>query len=116
MSKSYDPIFWSLFAAGGVIAAMFIPILIVFTGLVIPFALVGEEPFVYERIQGAVSHPVIRIFIFALIALPLFHFAHRFRSILSDIGLMDIRFIISVFCYGSAIVGTVITAIVLWRF
>jgi len=116
MRKSYEPIFWSLFAAGGVVAAMFIPILIVFTGLVIPFALVGEEPFVYERTQGAISHPLIRIFIFALIALPLFHFAHRFRSILSDIGLMNIRPIISVFCYGSAIVGTVITAIVLWRF
>ena len=109
MRKSNDPIFWSLFA-------MFIPILIVFTGLVIPFDLVGEEPFVYERTHGAVAHPVIKIFIFAFIALPLFHFAHRFRSILSDVGLMDIRFIISLFCYGSAIVGTVITAFVLWRF
>lgn len=116
MSKSNEPIFWSLFAAGGVVAALFIPILILITGIVIPFALVGDEPFTYGRIQGAVSHPVIKLLLFVLIALPLFHWAHRFRFVLIDLGLHKARSPIAVLCYGTAIVGTILTAIVLWSF
>lgn len=116
MSKSNEPIWWSLFAAGGIVAALFIPILIVITGIILPFTLTGEEPFLYERIYGAVNHPIIRLLIFCLIAFPFFHFAHRFRSILVDVGLFKIRPVISVISYGSAIVGTIITAIVLWNF
>ena len=116
MKKSNEPIFWSLFAAAGMVAALFIPVFIIITGIVVPFKLTGEEHFYYERIHGAVSNPIIRLLLFALIVLPLFHFAHRFRSILSDIGLLKFRPIISVFCYGGAIIGASITALVLWRF
>ena len=116
MKKSNEPIFWSLFAAGGVVGALFIPALIVVTGFILPLELTGKEPFYYERIHGAVSIPIVRIILFAFIALPLFHFAHRFRSILCDIGLLRIRPVISVLCYGSAMLGTIIAAFVLWRF
>lgn len=116
MRRSSEPIWWSLFAAGGVISALFIPILMLITGIVLPFTLTGEEPFIYERIHGAALHPIIRLLIFAIIAFPLFHFAHRFRFILSDIGLLKYRPLISVLCYGSAIIGTILTAIVLWKF
>ena len=113
MSKSNEPIFWSLFAAGGVVAALFIPILMVITGLILPF---NDKPFAYERIHGAVSHPLIRLLLFILIALPLFHWAHRFRFVLIDIGLKEARGIISVLCYGGAIVGTIVTAVLLLWF
>jgi len=116
MSKSSEPIWWSLFAAGGVVAALFIPVLMIITGIILPFTLTGEEPFVFERIHGAATHPIIRLLIFCVIVFPLFHFAHRFRSILVDIGLLKIRPVISVVCYGSAIFGTIVTAIVLWSF
>lgn len=116
MKKSNDAIWWSLFAAGGVISAIFIPVLILITGIVIPFTVRGEEAFLYERIYGAVSNPITRILIFCLIIFPFFHFAHRFRSILIDVGLSKFRPAISVICYGGAIVGTVITVIVLWSF
>jgi fumarate reductase subunit D len=116
MSKSTEPIWWSLFAAGGVVAALFIPVFIIITGVILPFTLTGEEPFLFERIHGGVSNPVIRLLIFCLVVFPLFHFAHRFRSILVDIGLLGIRPMISVLCYGSAIIGTIIAAIVLWNF
>ena len=116
MSKSNEPIWWSLFAAGGVVAALFIPIFMLITGIILPFTLTGEEPFLYERIHGAVTHPIIRLLIFCLIVFPLFHFAHRFRSILVDIGLLNIRPVISFLCYGSSIIGTIVTALVLWNF
>jgi fumarate reductase subunit D len=116
MSKSNDAIWWSLFAAGGVVSALFIPVLILISGIVIPFTVAGKDAFLYERIHGAVTNPIIRILIFCLIVFPFFHFAHRFRSILIDIGLSKLRPAISVICYGSAIVGTLLTAVVLWNF
>ena len=115
MSKSNEPIWWSLFAAGGVVSAFFVPILIIIIGIVLPFGLVGDEPFVYERIHGAVSQPVTKLLLFFLIVLTFFIWAHRFRYTLVHMGLHKARSVISVFCYGSAIVGTIITAIILWQ-
>lgn len=116
MSKSNDAIWWSLFAAGGVVAALFIPVMMLITGILVPFAPADKDAFVYERIHGAVANPVVRILLFCLIIFPFFHFAHRFRAILIDLGLSKFRPAISVICYGSAIVGTLITAVVLWKF
>ncbi|MCI0453474.1 MAG: fumarate reductase subunit D [Candidatus Dadabacteria bacterium] len=115
MSKSNEPIWWSLFAAGGAISAFFVPILIVIIGFVLPFGLAGDEPFVYERIRSAVSHPVIKLLLFFLIALTFFIWAHRFLFTLVHMGLHNARSVISVFCYGSAIIGSILTAITLWR-
>ena len=115
MSKSNEQIWWSLFAAGGVVSAFFVPILVIIIGIVLPFGLVGDEPFVYERIHGAVSHPVTKLILFFLIALTFFIWAHRFLFTLIHMGLHKARSVISVFCYGSAIVGTILTAIILWQ-
>jgi fumarate reductase subunit D len=50
-----------------------------------------------------------------LISLPLFHWAHRFRFTLVDLGLKAAKGPIAIFCYGSALAGTVIAAFVLLR-
>ena len=116
MSKSNEPIWWSLFAAGGMIAAFVVPVMVVITGIVLPFGLAGDEPFAYERMHAALGHPLIRLILFGLIALPFFHWAHRFRFTLVDTGLQKHHKAISVFCYGSAIIGTILTAVVLLQF
>jgi len=53
--------------------------------------------------------------LFVLIALPLYHWAHRFRFVLEDLGLHGLRMPLAVLCYGSAILGTVATLVVLIR-
>ena len=116
MKTSSEPLWWSLFAAGGVIAAFFVPILVVITGIVLPFGWAGEEAFEYQRIHAAVSHPLTRLILFFLIALPFYHWAHRFLYTLVHMGLQRARSLLAVLCYGSAIVGTVLTALVLWQF
>jgi len=116
MNKSPEPFWWSLFAAGGVIGAIFVPILIVITGVVLPMGLVGDEYFAYERIHAAVSYPVTRLLLFCLISLPLFHWAHRFLFTLVHIGLHKARAVIAILCYGGAIAGTLLTALILWQF
>jgi len=113
MAKSNEPIWWSLFSAGGMVAAMIFPVLIIITGILIPFGLAGDNPLNYERIHTAVAHNnYVKLIFFIVISLPLFHWAHRFRFTLVDVGLKSISTLISILCYGGAIAGTIISAIV----
>lgn len=115
MAKSNEPIWWSLFSAGGMVAAMVFPILMVITGILVPSGLAGDDPLNYERIYSAVNHPLNKLILFAVIVLPLFHWAHRFRFTLVDTGLKSVSTLISILCYGGAITGTIIAAFIFWN-
>jgi fumarate reductase subunit D len=114
MAKSNEPIWWSLFSAGGVVAAFLIPIHIILTGIAWPLGLLPVEALEFSRVQALISHPIARLYCFVLISLPLFHWAHRFRFTLMDLGLHGMNTLLAVLCYGSAIAGTVVAAFVLW--
>ena len=115
MAKSNEPIWWSLFSAGGMVAAMVLPVLTVITGILIPFGLAGDDPLNFDRIHSALSQPLIKLIIFTVISLPLFHWAHRFRFTLIDVGLKSVSTLIAVLCYGVAIAGTIVSAVILWN-
>ena len=115
MARSNEPIWWSLFSAGGMVAAMVFPILIVITGILVPLELVGDDPLNFERIHSAVSHPFIKLVFFIVIILPLFHWAHRFRFTLVDVGLKSVSTPIAILCYGGAIAGTIVSIVVFWN-
>ena len=114
MKKSNEPIWWSLFSAGGMISAMVFPILIIITGILVPLGLTNDS-LNFERVHSAVSHPFIKLILFTIISLPLFHWAHRFKFTLVDVGLKSVSMLISIFCYGGAITGTIIAAILLYK-
>jgi len=115
MAKSNEPIWWSLFSAGGMVAAMVLPILIIITGILVPFGLAGDDPLNFERIHTAVSHPLIKLVFFAVISLPFFHWAHRFYFTLVDVGLKSVSTFIAILCYGGAIAGTIVAVVILWN-
>jgi fumarate reductase subunit D len=110
--KTIEPLWWSLFSAGGVVAAFLVPVHLFLFGLAIPR---GWVSVCHARLLALVGHPVVKLYLFVLIALPLYHWAHRFRFVLEDLGLHGLRMPLAVLCYGSAIVGTVATALVLIR-
>jgi len=116
MAKSNEPIWWSLFSAGGMVAAMILPILIIITGILVPFGLAGDDPLNFERIHTAVAqNSYVKLILFIVINLPLFHWAHRFRFTLVDVGLKSMSTLISILCYGGAIAGTIVSAVVFWN-
>ncbi len=114
MAKSNEPIWWSLFSAGGVVAAFLVPVLIFLTGIAWPLGWIPASSLEYAKLQTLLSYPLARLFCFIVISLPLFHWAHRFRYTLIDLGVKSMRTLIAVLCYGAAIAGTIITAVVLW--
>ncbi len=101
MAKSKEPIWWSLFSAGGVVAAFFVPVTIILTGFAVPAGLidVGE-------LNQLIRNPIAQVYLFVIISLPLFHWAHRFRYAAVDLGLKGVDGVLAVVCYGLAIVGT----------
>jgi fumarate reductase subunit D len=108
MRYSTEPLFWSLFAAGGVIVALLVPALIVLTGFVVP-----AERIEFSRLEDIFRQPVLKIALFGLAASTFLHWANRFRHTLSDMGLRRFRTPLTVASYTAALVGSAWTAAVL---
>jgi fumarate reductase subunit D len=113
MKKSIEPFWWALFGAGGAIAALFIPILLFLNGLAMPLGWIAAPR--YDDLLNLVKHPLTRLFLFVVISLSLFHWAHRFRFTLYDgLQLKHLHQLIGVICYGGAIVVTLFAGYTLW--
>jgi fumarate reductase subunit D len=109
MAKSNEPFWWALFGAGGMVAALLMPVTILITTLAVSAGWVNAAR-LYELIQ----HPLGRLYLFVLIVFPLFHWAHRFRFTLVDLGLKSARVLIAMLCYGAALAGTAAAAAMLF--
>jgi len=81
-------------------------------GLAVPL---GWTSISHARMLALAAQPLVKLYLFALIALPLYHWAHRFRFILEDLGLRGLRTPIALLSYGAAVLGTVATLWVLWQ-
>ena len=113
MKQSSEVFWWSLFSAGGVMSALFLPALIVATGLILPFS-AGDDPAArYEQVHKIVAFWPVRLVLFGVIGLSCFHAAHRVRHILMDLGLRHLHGMLIVVCYGGAAVGAVAAAVIL---
>ena len=110
--RSNEPFLWILFSAGGVIAALLVPILLFLFGLAFPLGWLDAPS--YERVLTLAGLPLARVCLIALCSLSLFHWAHRFRFTLIDLGLHSLETVIAVACYGGAIVGTGVAIYVVW--
>ena len=111
--KSLEPFLWTLFSAGGVLAALLIPIHLFLFGLAVPLGWAHPS---YEHLLSLLRHPATQGYFFVLCTLALFHSAHRFRYTLYDgLQIKHLNEVINVLCYGGAIVGSVLTVYLLWR-
>ena len=108
MARSNDPLPWSLFAAGGMVSALLTPITILFTGFAVLAGWISEPAF-----YNLMHHPLVRLYLFFLIFLSLFHGMHRTLLTLVDMGLKAMRPLLAVLLYGAAIVGTLWSAVLL---
>ena len=111
MTKSNEPFWWSLFSAGGVVAAFFMPITILLTAIVLPSDAISAE-----GLRQLAGHPLTRLYLFVLISLPMFHWAHRFRYVAVDLGFKSISSILPIVCYGTSVVVTLLALFYLATF
>jgi fumarate reductase subunit D len=109
MARSNKPILWLPFAAGGLVAALIIPVLILITGILMPL---GILPLPYEKMAAFAHNPLGKLILFGAVALPAWHAAHRLRMTAHDLGLGG-GAVAQTVCYGSAGVLILAAAVLL---
>ena len=113
MKRSHEPIFWSLFGAGGVLSALLAPILIFITGIIAPIGVwMPPQALDYARVLVFAQHWLGKLLLLAVISLFLFHAAHRIYHGLHDVG-VHAGTGGMVAAYGGALVGTLVSAYML---
>jgi fumarate reductase subunit D len=110
LKRSNAPIFWLLFGGGGMLAALFGPVLVFITGIAVPSGFtLPVDLLSYDRVHALAQNFVGKGFLFAVIMLFAWHAAHRILCTLHDIGIHKGLAAKSA-CYGSALVVTVVAA------
>ncbi|OLC20291.1 MAG: hypothetical protein AUH27_04420 [Chloroflexi bacterium 13_1_40CM_66_19] len=100
-----------MFAQGGVIAAILLPVHILFQGILGPLGLVRVASLHDSNIIG---NPIVKLYLLVLIAVPFFHFAHRLRYLLVDFGVPAAKSLLAqVVFYGGAVLVIILTIYVL---
>ena len=107
-----EPYLWLLFSAGGVLSALLMPSLLLLFGIAFPLGWVQAPS--HAHMLDVLGNPLTRLVLLALSVLSLFHWAHRFRHTLHDAVRLTTPMIAAV-CYGSAVVGSVTAAYLLWN-
>ena len=111
--QSNEAFFWMLFSAGGVVAALLIPVQLFLFGVAIPLGWVHAPS--YEHMVTLLRMPLVRVYLLLLCTLPLFHWAHRFRFTLYDgLQVKHLNEVIFTICYGGAVAGSLVAAYLLW--
>ena len=84
---------------------MLLPALVFTTGIAVPAGWVSEG-----ELHGLVRNPWTRVVLAGLVLLFLFHWAHRFRYVLVDVGLRRLGSQAWLF-YGIAAAGGILAAV-----
>lgn len=111
MPRSKEPLLWALFSGGGMVAALFLPAVVFLLWVAAPLGWVDAGS--YAAVAAVARHALGGLFLFALVSLSLFHWAHRFRYTLYDgLQLYHLNQLIAVVTYGIAAALTAVTAYV----
>jgi len=107
-------VWWFLFGGGGVVSAILLPVHVLVQGILGPLGVVPVVDRHYDTWVRVLSNPLVKLYLLVLIALPFFHFAHRLRYFLVDVGVPAARTLpAQVIFYGGAVAVTGVTIWVL---
>jgi fumarate reductase subunit D len=101
---------WFMFAQGGVIAAVLIPAHVLVQGILGPLQIVPVVDRHYDTWISILGNPIVKLYLLVLIVFPFFHFAHRLRYLLVDLGVPAAKSVpAQVIFYGGAVAVTLFT-------
>lgn len=116
LARSNEPIFWSLFGGGGVLSALFGPMLVLILTVLVPLGiLLPEETLSYSRVLAFVQWWPGKLAVFVVVWLFLFHAAHRFGFMLHDFG-VPVGHAGKMASYGAAAILSAVCGYVLLQF
>ena len=119
MTRSWPSIphlfFWFMFAQGGVLAAILIPVHVLVQGILGPLGIVPVADRRYGTWISLLGNPLVKLYIVVLIGFCFLHFAHRLRYLLVDLGVKGAKSVPAqaVFYGGAALITLVAIVLVL---
>ena len=100
-------LWWFMFSQGGLFAAVLIPVHILVQGILGPLGIVPVVDRHYDTWISILGNPIVKLYLLVLISLPFFHFAHRLRYLLVDLGIPAAKGVpVQVVFYGGAVLVT----------
>jgi fumarate reductase subunit D len=110
-----EPAIWALFGGGMLVSALFYPALLLVLTLAAPLGVLSPEALAYERALALAAHPIGRLVIAAVIALPLWAAAHQVRHLAIDLGGVARDGWFGSLCYAAALAGSVLAVLAVIR-
>jgi fumarate reductase subunit D len=105
---------WFLFSQGGVLTALLLPVHVLVQGILGPLGIVPVADRHYDTWVSVLGNPLVKLYLLVFFAFAFFHFAHRLRYLLVDLGLRAAKSPpAQVVFYGGAALVTLITLWVL---
>jgi fumarate reductase subunit D len=112
MRRTLEPYLWLLFSGGGVVAALLLPVLVLLFGVLMPLGVLDWPT--AEHLRGLMSNILVRLALLVVVVLCLFHAAHRIRFTSEELfGIARFDLPIAVLCYGGAVAGGIIAALLI---
>jgi fumarate reductase subunit D len=109
--RRVEPFVWLMFSGGGVVAAVFLPVLAFLFALAYPLGWLAAPD--RGHLHAVVGNPLTVLVLLGMFVVMLVHSAHRFRYTLYDGLQVKAKKTIAVLCYGAAVVGSVAAVVVL---
>lgn len=109
--RSNEPIVWSLFGAGGMVSAFFLPAVILVI-LLVSLGLLDVNLLSYERVQLLYQSLIGKILLITVISLSTWHGMHRIYHGLFDLGQRTGRTMTFYLCYGFALLVTIVGTVI----
>lgn len=106
--------FWFLFSQGGVLAALLLPVHVLVQGILGPLGVVPVVDRHHDTWVNVLGNPLVKLYILVLVMFSFFHFAHRTRYLLVDLGVHAAKGLAgqAVF-YGGAVLVTLAAVYIL---
>ena len=100
--RRIEPLVWLTFSGGGVMAALFLPMMVFLVAFALPLGWVDVS---FAHFDSLLGNPITKLVLLGLFAAMLIHAAHRFRYTLYDGLQIKEKRAVAFLCYGGAILG-----------
>jgi fumarate reductase subunit D len=110
-----EPVVWLLFGQGIMVGTMLLTGWLLVVGLGVPLGIVPESALSFERAHALAAHPIGRLVLLALCALPLWKGAHHVRSLSIDFGGIARDTAMATLLYGIAALGSLLAVVAVIR-
>lgn len=106
-----EPLWWMIFGAGGYVAALFLPALLL--GVCVLGGLGGlESGLAYTRIQPLAASAAGKTFLIAVLVLTFWHCAHHMRHLILDLAGARAAALGAYSAYALALAATIATLVI----